>query len=230
VPNVKKAQLLAVLAASALLLCLPGSDASAQQQPVRQPGHPGAGGNIALLDVSYIFEKLPRFKQMMDEMKADVDRAEQNVKTERDAIKKLADRLEGFKGTADYKAMEEELAKRMGDLNVQISLQKKDFLLREARIYHNVYKEIQQEVEYYCAANGIDVVLRFSGDPVDVEKPDSVLAFINRPVVTYAKDRDITPIILDHLVKRSTAPNAVPSPADNRGLPGGVPSVPFQRR
>jgi Skp family chaperone for outer membrane proteins len=220
--NVKRSLVLAVVAASVLSLSLWGGYASAQQ-PVRQPVHPGAGGGIAMLDISYIFDKLPRFKQMLEEMKADVDRAEQEVKVERDAIKKLMDRLEGFKGTPDYKAMEEEVAKRQGDLAVRINLQKKDFMLREAKIYHNVYKEIQQETEYYCAQNGIDLVLRFNGDPVDVDKPDSVLAFINRPVVTYAKDRDITPIILDRLVKRSTMPTA--PPVGQR--PG--PSVPFQR-
>ena len=49
------------------------------------------------------------------------------------------------------------------------------------------------------------MVLRFNGDPVDVDKPDSVLSYINKPVVWYDKSRDITPIILDSLVKRSDA-------------------------
>ncbi len=33
--------------------------------------------------------------------------------------------------------------------------------------------------------NGIDMVLRFNSEPVDVDKPDSVLQFINKPVVWY---------------------------------------------
>jgi hypothetical protein len=119
--------------------------------------------------------------------------------------------------------MEEDIAKRQGDLAVRINLQKKEFMLREAKIYHTVYKEIQQETEYYCAQNGVDLVFRFNGDPVDVEKPDSVLAFINRPVVTYAKDRDITPIVLDRLIKRGTMPAA--TPVGQRPNP----TMPFQR-
>jgi Skp family chaperone for outer membrane proteins len=226
--NVKRSPFVAVLAASAIVLGLWAGSAAAQVPAVRPPAHPG--GAIVLLDVSYVFEHLPRFKQMMDEMKADVDRAEQDVKTDREAIKKLVDRMEGFKGTADYKALEEEVAKRNGNLAVKIQLQKKEFLQREARIYHNVYKEIQQEVDYYCQANGIDMVLRFNGDPVDVERPDSVLAFINRPVVSYAKDRDVTPIILDRLVKRSPAVSTA-----NPTMPGQAPparpaaAMPFNR-
>jgi hypothetical protein len=65
------------------------------------------------------------------------------------------------------------------------------------------------------------MVMRFNGDPVDVDKPDSVLSFINKPVVYYDKSRDITPIILDSLIKRSGAPAA--------GIRTGArPVAPFQ--
>ena len=55
-------------------------------------------------------------------------------------------------------------------------MQKNEFLQREAMIYHNVYQEILQATDYFCKHNGIDMVMRFSGDPVDVQNPDSVLA------------------------------------------------------
>jgi Skp family chaperone for outer membrane proteins len=206
---VKISRLMAVTAVWLLLLCLIGSQAFAQGGLPRQPvaAQAGPAPNIALLDVSYIFKNHPRFKSMMDEMKSDVDRAESDVNKERDTLRKLVEQLEGFrKGTPDYKAMEEEIAKREADLSVRVNLQRKDFLMREAKIYHTVYQEIAQEVDYYCSNKGIDSVLRFNGDPVDVDKPDSVLSFINKPVVYYDKGRDITKPILDALVMRSGAP------------------------
>jgi len=196
---------MAVMAVSLLSLILIGFEAFAQS-PVRAAVSPqmGATPNIALLDVSYIFKNHPRFKTMMDDMKADVDRAESDVNKERDALRKLAERLDSYrKGSPEYKSMEEEIARRQADMSVKVQLQRKEFLTREAKIYHNVYQEIAQEVDYYCANKGIDMVLRFNGDPVDVDKPDSVLSYINKPVVWYDKSRDITPIILDSLVKRS---------------------------
>jgi Skp family chaperone for outer membrane proteins len=201
---VKLSRIMAVTAAS-LLLGLICSEAFAQS-PVRPVGSPQAGNppNIALLDVSYIFKNHPRFKGLMEEMKADVDRAESDVNKERDAIRKLMVQLDSFhKGSPDYKAMEEEIARREADLTVKVQLQRKDFLTREAKIYNTVYQEIEQEVNYYCSNKGIDMVLRFNGDPVDVDKPDSVLSYINKPVVWYDKSRDITPIILDSLTKRT---------------------------
>jgi Skp family chaperone for outer membrane proteins len=194
------------LAALVLLVTIIWSLAVAQTARTLPPPPRTGGGNVVLLDVSYIFENHPRFKQMMQDMKRDVQRAEEDVKREREQIRKGYEDLERFKGTAEYKAREEELAKQQNDLNLRIQLQRKEFVQREARIYYNVYQEIQQEVDYYCKQNGVDMVLRFNGDPVDVERPDSVLAFINRPVVWYARERDITPVILEILVKHRGDP------------------------
>jgi Skp family chaperone for outer membrane proteins len=201
------------VAAACLLLCgLISSQVFSQGGvPMRQPvaAQAGASANIALLDVSYIFKNHPRFKSMMDEMKADVDGAESSVNKERDTIRKLVEQLDTYhKGSPDYNAMEKEIAEREANLTVKVQLQRKQFLAQEAKIYFTVYKEIEQEVDYYCSNKGIDMVLRFNGDPVDVDKPDSVLSFINKPVVYYDKGRDITPIILDSLIKRSGAPAA----------------------
>lgn len=190
------------------------------------PAKPAASPSIALLDVSYIFKNHARFKGQMEDMKADVERAEQTVKAEREAIGKLVERLPEFrKGTPDYKNMEEELTKRQAELQVQVTLQKNEFLQREAKIYHNVYQEIWQVTDYYAKQNGIDMVLRFNGDPVDAERPDSVLAFINKPVVWYQKQLDITPAVLQELNR-----NAPVRQADGRAAPvapAGRPVSPF---
>jgi Skp family chaperone for outer membrane proteins len=189
------------------------------------PATQGAGPRLALLDVSRIFKSHQRFKGMMEDMKADVERAEAQVKTERETITKLAERLQEFrKGTPDYKQMEEELAKRQADLAVQVQLQKNEFLQREAKIYHSVYQEIWQATDYFCKQNRIDMVLRFNGEQVDVDRPDSVLTFINKPVVWYDRGLDITDPILQDLNR--TAIN--PAQANRPGAPAR-PGVPFQK-
>jgi len=218
---VKWPRRLAALAIGIGCLYVFASDAWGQAAPP-MAGRVAQGGNIALIDVKYIFEKHARFKMMMDDLKADVERAEAQVQAEREAIKKLTERLENFRGTPEYKAMEEEVAKRQSDLTVQIQLQRKEFLQREARIYYNVYQEILQELSYYCPRHGIDIVLRFSGDPVDVERPDSVLGYINRPVVWYGKDQDITGVILESLNRRFVDPSRM-------GTRPTPPPAPFQR-
>jgi len=222
---VRKSHLLAalaagvVVAASLLSMTLSGSDAAAQS-PVRpalrpQPAPPA----IALLDVSHIFKKHARLKAMMDEMKQDVSRAETWVKNENDALTKLKEQLKDWRpGSPEYESLEETVAKRHSELAIKIQQQKREFLQREAKIYHNVYQEIQQEVNYYCAAKGVAIVLRFSREPAEVDRPDSVLALINKPVVTYAKNLDITDLILSQLNRRPVGGN--PNPIGSRQRPG----------
>ena len=191
----KKSLVLAAVAAAVVWMAMSAERAGAQQ-PVRTQ----AGGAVALVDVNYIFKRHARFKSQMEEMKADVDRTQTEWKRLAELINKDAERLNDFKpGTPDYKAAEEELVKRRAELQAKVAMQKKEFLQREAKIYYNVYTEIMQEVQYYCQANNVGLVLSFNGDKINPESPDDVLRGINRPVVNYNPDLDITPMILTRI-------------------------------
>lgn len=192
---------LAALVAGGVLAFALSAPVSAQQPAVppavgAQPG----GGLIAVLDVSYCFKNHARFKAMMQQMQQAVEAAEADVKKEREQIKQLAERLEEHRaGTQDYKTLEETMARKQSELNIRIQLQKKEFLQQEAKIYHTIYQEMMQEVDYYAATNGLAMVLRFNGDAVDVQKPEDVLRQINQPIIWFPKGRDITPEILQRL-------------------------------
>ncbi len=176
------------------LVCSLITSHAAAQAP-QKPAGP-TGGAIGLLDVNYIFKNHHRFKLQMEEMRGDVERAEATVQKEREAIQRLAEQLEQYRGTRDYRAMEQDIADRQAKLAVQVRMQQREFLEREARIYHNTYKEISQAVDYYCRSHNLAMVLRFSGDPADTTRPEEVLRDINKPVVWYREGMDITGHIL----------------------------------
>jgi len=160
---------------------------------------------------------------MMEDMKADVQRAESQIKMERGSIQKLAERLKEYrKGTPEYKSIEEDLTKRQANLRVRVELQRKEFLEQEAKIYHNVYQEILQEVDYYCASRGIAMVLRFNSEAVDAGRPEDVLRYINKPVVWHNRALDITQIVLENLNRRGGVAPHVTRP--------GVGTVPHTTR
>ncbi len=195
--------LLAISAVGLLWVFLPPAAVYSQGVgPGHSPMRAGNSPSVALIDINFLFEKLPHFKQMMDQLKADVERAEAEVKREREELTKLVQRLESYRGTPTYKSMEEEIARRQSELGVRVSLQRKEFGQREARIFHNVYREIQDEVDRLAREVGFDCVIRFHGDAVDPERPDSILNYINRPVVWYGKDRDITMTVLMRIAQR----------------------------
>jgi len=153
--------------------------------------------HTAVIDVGYIFKNHARFKQAMDKMKDEVLQAENVLKAERDRINGLMEQLKGFNvGTPEYKKLEAEVAKAQGDFNVNAQLQKKDFMDREAKVYLQVYNEIERAVSQFARDNGIAVVLRFDGDTVDATDRNRNLGSITKPIVYHDPQIDITADVL----------------------------------
>jgi Skp family chaperone for outer membrane proteins len=201
--------------------------AAVQPQPAFQGTGQGLPGTrVALIDVGKIFKNHARFNAAMEQMKQDVAAAEAEMKAKREEITKLGTALQDYnKGSPDYKAREEDLTRRQTELTLQLQRQKNDFVQREAQLYNNVYQEILERTDYFCRQAAIDVVLRFSGEKPDVNQPQSVLGFINRPVVWYATDLDITQRILDDLNRSATPATANRASA----APSNRQTVPFPR-
>jgi Skp family chaperone for outer membrane proteins len=215
--NVTKSQLLAAFAAGFLVLVLSVANVSAQNPTGPAAGQPLGGQPIYLLDSTHVFKNYSKLKAMKEELQAEVQQAEKRVKDERDAIKKLQERLEEFKaGTEDYKKFEQEIATRMADLQVLVGMQRKEFIQKEARIYFIVYQEIWQEVDYFASQNRAAMVLKYDREPVNVEVPDTVVRGINKQVIWSNQGLDITDYILAKLHERlpnrdaRVNPNPVP--------------------
>ena len=87
---------------------------------------------------------------------------------------------------------------------------------RRSGIYNRVYQEIYQEVEYFCANNGIAVAMNYDSDKIDTNKPDDVVRMVYRPVVFRVANLDITPRIIDILRSATASSPRQPGPAQPR--------------
>jgi Skp family chaperone for outer membrane proteins len=223
---VKKTHLLAVSAAG-LLSMIFLTPIFSQNTPARSQAAPATGSRVALVDITKIFKNHLRFKALMNQMKNDVDQAETRVRNQNSEIRALAEKLQSLKpGSQDYKDLEEKITTQRAMLQIDMNKQRKDFMQNEARIYHDVYKEVEEELNYLCQQNAIDVVLKFNGDQVDVNNPDMVFAWMNRPVVWYNRQLDITQYVVDALNRRAPA-----APVNNNALgrqPAAPNSIPFK--
>ena len=161
--------------------------------PPGQPMQAAAGPRIALLDVSKIFKNHARFKGMMEDMKADVQRAESEIRKQRDEITKLEERLQEFrKGTPDYKRngggghpAQGRLDREGPDPGQRVPATRSQNLLQ--RVPGNLAGD-----RLLLPANSIDMVLQFNGDRSIRNRPDSVMPFINKQVVWSDPGLDIT--------------------------------------
>ena len=225
--KVKKTHLLAAVAAGLVTLCFLALDAAAQctgappARPAAAQGPSPFAGRTVLLDVNWVFKNHERFKAQMTQLKNDADKMDVEMKKREGEIRNLAVGLQKLNpGSAEYKKTEEDIARMNTDWKIQVTQQRREFLMREAKAYNETYKEIEDEVNYFCEANQVLLVLRFMGDPVVEGDPDSILANINKPVVWYNKNLDITPYIM----RRFAAPAARPNGRSARQCDGRRPA------
>ncbi|MGE0609743.1 MAG: OmpH family outer membrane protein [Pirellulales bacterium] len=175
--------------------------------------------NVALLDLGYIFKNHAGFNAAMERMRGDVQAAETKIRNDRDALVALVGDLraekEFKKGTKEYNQLEQDLTRREADIQIEMNVKKKEFMERESRIYYNVYKEVMAAVSDHCQRNGILVVMRFAGDPVDPTDPQSILKDINKQVLHWDPSIDITP----HVLRRVSPPATGGKPQRNSAPP-----------
>jgi Skp family chaperone for outer membrane proteins len=219
-----KRQLSAFVVAATVAIVHGSAFAQVPVRPVQPVAAPAAAAlarsaspasHVAVVDVGYIFKNHARFKAEMDRMKDQVMAAENSLKAEQERIKGLMDQLKGYNpGTPEYRKFEGEVAKAQGDFSVNAQLQKKDFMDREAKVYLQVYNEIERAVSQFARDHGIAVVHRFDGDPVDASDRNRILGSITKPIVYYDPQIDITPDVLKMLNGATVA--AQPQPGQPR--------------
>ncbi len=189
-----KSKILAAAAAMVLIVGVLATNSYAQQ----------ARSSVALLDVGYVFKQNAHFNALKENLKLELQRADAQMKAKRDSIIQRAKALKELKiGTPDYKALEIEVAKLQADLQIEVQMMKKELMMKEAKIYHEVYTEICQEVEAIAQAYGFAAVIQFNGDQASPESPEAIMRQISKPIVWHNASLDITPEVLKRLSARS---------------------------
>jgi Skp family chaperone for outer membrane proteins len=172
------------------------------------------GTSVVVIDVSYIFKHHVRFKEAQDAMKKEVETYEESIRVERENITKMAEQLKAYAPESpDYTRLEEAIAERTSKLQLDTARARKDFLSREAKLYYDTYQEVSNHVAQFAQEHGINLVLRFSSEPIEPDDRNSVLQGINRAVV-YQNQLNITTHVLQ---KINSAPRAG-GPAPRVGL------------
>ncbi len=181
----------------------------AQQAPTRGATSAPAMRGIAVIDVTYILDNYQRLKQATDAFKVDVEKTGQQFKTEQDTIAKEAEGLQRYNaGSPEYKQLEEDLAKRQSDLRIKAKLREKEFAERESQMYLAAYTELTNLVRAYAERNGISLVVRFNGKPVDRNNREAIRAELFKAVLYNSQSIDITDPILAALNRSAAAPTA----------------------
>jgi hypothetical protein len=83
---------------------------------------------------------------------------------------------------------------------------------REALVYYNNYRDIEAAVAEFAQRYGIALVIRYTSEPMDPAKKETIMQGINRMVI-YQSRLDITQNILGILNAGPTANKTGPRPS-----------------
>ena len=209
--NVRTSLRLATILAG-LLSVLLGAHVAMAQGTARAPAPsapPAAQPTVVVIDIGYIFRNHVRFKQMMEDMKGDLENAEREFEGKRTEIGEMVTGLKRFNvGTPEYNSWEEKITEAQVRLQADMAKRKKEIVQKEAQSYFTVYREIEEVVQYFCDRHGINLVLRYNSEDIDPTNPQSVMQGVNRTVV-YQSRVNITQDILGQL---NPPPQAQPGP------------------
>jgi Skp family chaperone for outer membrane proteins len=154
------------------------------------------GFPIAVIDVAAVFKNCEAFEKRMTALKQKLVEKEQEFEREAQEVKDLTEQLKTLdQQDEQYRRLEEEIASRQSSLKIRMAHAKKELMVFEAESYAETYRELQNAVEKYAKAHGIRLVIRYSNDPLNPNKPESVMKAVNRDVV-FQGGIDITEEIL----------------------------------
>lgn len=151
---------------------------------------------LALIDMAKVFKQSKVFESKRDALKQQISEAEEVARTKQAALERLTKNLQDFeKGTEDRAEVERMVKKAKDEFEAYRREEQARFLKAESTIYREIYELATSEVAKYCRDHGIDVVIRFNGDPLPVDKPQELLQSMNRQIV-YENGLDITDEII----------------------------------
>jgi Skp family chaperone for outer membrane proteins len=157
--------------------------------------------DVAVLNVSEVFEKFTVFQKEMQDLKSDVESFELVLKQAQNDILQLKERMEAAKkGSEERRSLEAELAKRNAELRMEMETKRGGFLAKEAASYAVHYHEMEKVVRDIAARRELRLVLRFSGQDFNDKDRNSVLQAVNRPVV-FQDQLDITDEVIKSINK-----------------------------
>jgi len=164
---------------------------------------PDSPHRIALIDMARVFKNYKKFENLREELKAELTKSEEKFKAMAEQIRKEQADLKLLKeGTEEYAQKEKQVLQHTTQAEAFRKTQQRDLIRREAQIYKTVYLEVADAVQKYAVHFNYTLVLRFTSDDVDAtENPEEVMRGLNKQVVYYRPNDDITNAITSFLNK-----------------------------
>ncbi len=195
-----------VLTTAALIAGLSGLAGTAEAQTATPKPAASSAHKVGLIDMAYIFKNYKKFDALREDLKAEITETDTKAKAMMTQIKGLDDQLKagGFKqGSPEFSQREKQILQLNTELESFRRNAQREFLSKESNIYKVIYVEVSEAVEKYAYHYQYTLIMRFNREDVgDAVEPQDVLSRMNRQVVYFRAEDDITESVLKYLNQR----------------------------
>lgn len=160
----------------------------------------GRPHRVGLIDMAHVFKHYEKFEYLREDLKVKITESEGQAKQMAETIKSLQAKMKEHKeGSPEFGEMEQRLAKGSAEFETFRRSTQREILKEESAIYHQVYMEVADAVKKYSKYYGYTLVLRFNSEDLNPEDPQGLIQGMNRQVVFFQEEDDMTTSVLQHL-------------------------------
>ena len=156
---------------------------------------------VAIVDVGAIFKQHTSFAKQLEALKAQADGFKAEALRAQQALSESAQGLQVHfqPDTDDFRAKQTELAQKAAALQVEQNSLMQKLMEKEAMLHFETYQQVNALISQYCDDRGIQLVLRYNNQEMDLAQPGSVMQRVNSSVIYHDPNNDITQAIVGQL-------------------------------
>lgn len=167
-------------------------------EPVQAQQGGGSSIRMAVIDVNEVFKKYDKYKTLTDAFRGEVEKTETELRSEEQLIRSKMEQVKSLKSPADRERVEREINELQFGFEQKRRKLQAEFVRKETDIMNTIYKELSDLVGNYCKQHSFHMVFRIRKDTTD-SSPQAVVQTMNREVVYFHPNLDLTDVIADGL-------------------------------
>lgn len=183
---------------------------------------------VGLVDLGYIFKEYKKFDVLREDLKVELQESETKAKGMAEAIQAIQNQIKGGdlkEGSPEYIELEKKFTQKSTEFESFRKVTQKEFVRKESKLYQTIYLEVADAVEKFCKAYNYTMIMRFSReDLAATNDPQKLLQGLNKQVVYFRPEDDITDSVLEFLNRKYSGSKPAAAPAS--ASPGTTPRTP----
>ena len=179
---------------------------------------------VGLVDMAEVFQGYKKFEDMRAELQAEIEKSDAEAKLMVERMQKMQQEMIESKlapGSIQYEQGEKALLDAKGEFEAFRAATQRKLARRESEMFKVIYSDTTSMVKKYAEFAKFTVVIRFDRKDINDETaPSEAVQRMNKQVVYYRGDDDITDVVLQTLNKQYDASSPSKAPVREAGATG----------